>query len=754
MIIFSVLCFCIALPASLQAQDAAAKGDTLAAHKLIGSEMIRDWVVIGPFPNQMLDEPLPDGVMHAGYATNFLADLGSEAAAVLTPGVEAESALSPDDSGKVHAQIVKADGRGVLDFEAHYGTIDYAAAYAFATIDADQAQVVNFYFGSDDGAKVWINGELVHQVYTGRGIVIGEDTFKVELKQGRNTVLIKVAERIGAWGFALGVADQEAYKALLAEIEAKELRSRFKGTRVMPAQSYLISPGDFPELVWERPGIVEQVVGEVPLTVRWFDRELNEVTTASTPGRYAFVAQGTTKDGRTIRRAGTVYCKDPNWMEWAEQPTAKLNHLAPMSIDQATLEKHRDAVAGYTGRTLRASIEFKQAGVPLLAFLHDMQADNTPATMSDTPLARDQDYHVALQRKLMGVEDKWPALKLPRQRSGGPAPVLREGTPTQAGVAPDTAAKIQAVCKAWYEKSGEPFVTLVARNGVIIYHEAIGEGPFGKVTTDTAMPLASLTKSITGMAFAQFVDQGLIGIDDPVGMYLPDFPTTGDEVITLRHCFTHTTGLTGHAMWGGIHNPRIENIIANFPQDLAPGKALVYNGMGYDLAGKVMSVVAGKGIIRIMREQMFDPIGADNTVVEEDLGYSCNTTAFELGMLAQMLANHGSYGDLEFFSPETFEKLMPTQLNAFYPDITADWGIGFTPFRPAHPNAGTDGVPPGTMLLGERTIGHGSATACILRVDPDDNLVITQVRRRAGPMYEKFLGQLMLAVDEGIIRDE
>lgn len=280
----------------------------------------------------------------------------------------------------------------------------------------------------------------------------------------------------------------------------------------------------------------------------------------------------------------------------------------------------------------------------------------------------------------------------------------------------------------------------VARNGVIVYHEAIGEGPFGEVTLDTMMPQASITKALTGMVFAQFVDQGLIGIDDHVGDYLPDFPIDGEKAITLRQCFTHTTGLTGHAEWGGIHNPRLGNIIASCPEDLSPGKVHIYNGMGYDLAGEVMAVVAGKGIIRIMREQMFDPIGAENTVVEEDLAFSCNTTAYELAMLGQMLLNQGSYGELEYFSPETFQKLLPTSLTPYYPDINVEWGIGLTWMRPSNPD-----------LLGERIIGHGSATACVLRVDLDNDLVITQVRRRGGPMYEKYLSQLMAAIDEGLI---
>jgi CubicO group peptidase (beta-lactamase class C family) len=84
----------------------------------------------------------------------------------------------------------------------------------------------------------------------------------------------------------------------------------------------------------------------------------------------------------------------------------------------------------------------------------------------------------------------------------------------------------------------------------------------------TRYPLASITKAVSGLLFAQFIDQGLIHPDDPVGKFLPDFPTTGEGVLTLRHCFTHTSGFEGHghlarrrvrqsgsrvhAGWGGV----------------------------------------------------------------------------------------------------------------------------------------------------------------------------------------------------------
>jgi CubicO group peptidase (beta-lactamase class C family) len=172
--------------------------------------------------------------------------------------------------------------------------------------------------------------------------------------------------------------------------------------------------------------------------------------------------------------------------------------------------------------------------------------------------------------------------------------------------------------------------------------------------------------------------------------------------------------------------------------------------MGYDLAGKVMEIVSGKSIFRLMRENLFDPLELNDTSLEEDLGFSCFSTAGDFARFGQLLLNKGSYGELRFFSPQTFDKLLPRPLNIYYPGIDKEWGIGITRMRQKHPDAGKNGVPEDATVLSKNVIGHGSATSAILRVDLDNDLVITQSRRRGGKAYGKYLAQFLLAIEEGL----
>jgi lysophospholipase L1-like esterase len=552
------------------------------------------------------------------------------------------------------------------------------------------------------------------------------------------------------WNEVVASAPSPSVKLLS---ENRELQA-FLNCQLVPklgnAWDYTFAPGKFPRIEWDRPEVVEKVMGSFPLKVRWFDAEGREVTSTERPGRYAFYAEGTTPGGKTIRRAATLYCRPKDWDGWSEKPKAYLDFLPLDGLTRLAWDEHREAVAGFAGRTVLLSILQQREGAVLMSYLQELQSTGTQPALTDTPMIRDHEYHLALKRKMLTVQDKYPSLRQPRRTGGKPAPVLREGTETDAGFKPGTVANLREICRVWFEQSREPFNLVVARRGVLVLDESFGKWSWGEMARETPTEMASLTKLVTGVLFAQFVDQGLIGIDDPVGKYFPDFPSTGDHALTLRQCFTHATALDGHEEWGGMHNPWLENVIANAGEYLRPGQVHNYNGMGYDLAGKVMEIVSGKSIFRLMRENLFDPLGMSHTTLEEDLGFSCFSTAADFAKIGQLLLNQGAYGDLTFFSPETFEQLLPQPLGRYYPGLDQEWGIGITWMRQPHPDAGKNGVPPDATILSRNTIGHGSATAAILRVDLDHELVISQTRRRAGSDYDKHLLTFLIALEKGL----
>ena len=156
---------------------------------------------------------------------------------------------------------------------------------------------------------------------------------------------------------------------------------------------------------------------------------------------------------------------------------------------------------------------------------------------------------------------------------------------------PDAKVRIDELCQAWAEDTDEPFVTFVARRGVVVTHEAFGHDASGNpIDLDYRCWVASITKTVTALLFSQFVDQGLIALDDSLSAVFPDYPKNDDHVPTFRQCFNHTSGLSGHGDFGGMRNPHLENVILNGIDVNQPNTKVAYSGMGFEIVAKAMGL--------------------------------------------------------------------------------------------------------------------------------------------------------------------
>ncbi len=86
--------------------------------------------------------------------------------------------------------------------------LDWCVAYAFATVTSPDEREVQFRFDSDDQGKVWLNGTEVYAHTKSHSVEIDRYTVPVTLKQGKNSILVKVCEEEEGWGFYLRITDQ------------------------------------------------------------------------------------------------------------------------------------------------------------------------------------------------------------------------------------------------------------------------------------------------------------------------------------------------------------------------------------------------------------------------------------------------------------------------------------------------------------------------------------------------------------------
>ncbi|MBS3949658.1 MAG: beta-lactamase family protein [Peptococcaceae bacterium] len=104
------------------------------------------------------------------------------------------------------------------------------------------------------------------------------------------------------------------------------------------------------------------------------------------------------------------------------------------------------------------------------------------------------------------------------------------------------------VIQSMDEQCAPGLTVAIAKGNKVIYTKAFGYRSKEReitATTETIFGIASITKTITGIAVAQLVEQGLLSFSDPVIKYLPDFrlPGGGGEDVTIHHFLTHTSSM-------------------------------------------------------------------------------------------------------------------------------------------------------------------------------------------------------------------
>lgn len=203
------------------------------------------------------------------------------------------------------------------------------------------------------------------------------------------------------------------------------------------------------------------------------------------------------------------------------------------------------------------------------------------------------------------------------------------GASAQRGRAPDEALQA-AVARG--DAAG--IVAMAADRAGLIY-----QGAFGVADLETQRPLqldalfriASMTKAITSVAAMQLIEEGRLGLDDPVERHLPEFaglqvvqafdPATGaytlrpaTRTVTVRHLFTHTSGL-GYPFTSPTvrdFRPRPGEERAVGPLMFEPGTQWLYS-TSTDWLGRVVEAITGGLLEDHARRHIFAPLGMEDT---------------------------------------------------------------------------------------------------------------------------------------------
>jgi uncharacterized protein YbbC (DUF1343 family) len=163
-------------------------------------------------------------------------------------------------------------------------------------------------------------------------------------------------------------------------------------------------------------------------------------------------------------------------------------------------------------------------------------------------------------------------------------------------------------------------VVVVGHAGRVVYRQAFGRrslaSPAAPMTVDTIFDLASLTKPIaTATAIMQLVEEGRLGLDDPVANYWPEFSAHGKGRISVRDLLTHFSGLRPDLdlsrPWSG-YETAIGLVVAERP--IAPrGTAFRYSDVGFLALGELVRRISGLPLDEYCAQRIFAPLRMTET---------------------------------------------------------------------------------------------------------------------------------------------
>ena len=252
---------------------------------------------------------------------------------------------------------------------------------------------------------------------------------------------------------------------------------------------------------------------------------------------------------------------------------------------------------------------------------------------------------------------------------------------------------------------------------------------------DAAFRIMSMTKPIMAVAVLMMLEEGKIGLADPVSKFLPEFaemqvvagtqgdtgsaadgsgaaadPATvaADREITIRDLLTHTSGIVRNAERTpddslATYVPKL----AKIPLEFQPGADWQYSGLaGPDVLARIVEIVSGQAFDQFLRGRIFDPLGMRDTMYfpsdelrprlvtlyriteqgfEKDPdpdrisskvyfsgGAGLVSTAHDYLQFAQMLANGGELNGKRLLSPRTVELMASDHVDGLF-----DGKLGF-----------------------------------------------------------------------------
>lgn len=171
----------------------------------------------------------------------------------------------------------------------------------------------------------------------------------------------------------------------------------------------------------------------------------------------------------------------------------------------------------------------------------------------------------------------------------------------------------------------------VSKDGDLIYNKGFGLRNLDEslpITSETAFELGALTMHITASCILKLEDDGQLNLTDPIHKYLTDLPNYSEGTVTIQNLLNHTSGImdylisfmmSGTSWDNSFDNDMVYDLIKkNSHIGFEPGQEYEYSNSNYVLLARIVEKISGKSLKGFSEEQLFKPLGMNNTFYYDD----------------------------------------------------------------------------------------------------------------------------------------
>ncbi|MGB8194214.1 MAG: serine hydrolase domain-containing protein, partial [Chitinophagaceae bacterium] len=195
--------------------------------------------------------------------------------------------------------------------------------------------------------------------------------------------------------------------------------------------------------------------------------------------------------------------------------------------------------------------------------------------------------------------------------------------------APDIYKKIDSILSE-YDSLKPGLAIAIVKDGKIDFKKGYGLANLEydiPITPETKFHIASVSKQFTAFSIYLLKKEGKISLEDDVRKYIPELPEYG-KTIKIKNLLAHTSGLRDQWALLTLAGWQMEDIITTeqilktvFSQrglNFEPDSQVGYSNTGYTLLAEIVSRVSGKSFPDFTRDNIFVPLGMNNTVFKDD----------------------------------------------------------------------------------------------------------------------------------------